>query len=72
MTPNGPSTSRTYENSARKRLVELIDKGFPPFGRLSVGKVGENPRPLLLHISLHNLAKPYAGIAPNLLNGALV
>jgi hypothetical protein len=72
MTPNGPSTSCTRENPARKRLVELVDKGFPPFGRLSIGKVGEDPRPLFLHISLHNLAEPHAGIAPNLLNSALV
>ena len=72
MTPNGPSTSRTHRNPARKRLVKLLDKSFPPFGRLSIGKVGENPRSLLLHISLHNLAEPHAGIAPNLLNSALV
>jgi hypothetical protein len=72
ITPNGPSTSRTHENPARKRLVELVDKGFPPFGRLSIGKVGEDPRPLFLHISLHDIAESHAGIAPNLLNSALV
>lgn len=72
MTPSGPSTSRTHEHPARKRPVELVDKGFPPFSRLSIGKVGEDPRPLLLHISLHNLAESHAGIAPNLLNSALV
>ena len=72
MTPQWPSAGRTRENLAAEGLVERLNEGLPPFGGLAGGKVGEDPLSLLRHVGLHDLTEPDAGVAPDLLNSALV